>query len=623
MAHEINQMTTHELWIESREFQLELARPTPSTIQLTIRRPANPRVLDGAVLTLSTAAITANNYPEDGERFTPSLVWGDPSASTIGGAQVVGFWSGILTQPLPVGTAVGELVEWTVTVTGTDPSTVYYASVHGLTNVLQYYPIGIQSYPLESSRIEKDSSSFTGSIPSYPSAPVNPNPGTVYYDQQLNLVQYWDSTRSVWIPTRTDTITTGPINPGTPGQTYLFSVATQLKVFDGKKWTIASPANLQLAVPGPAWVPLNTVRAATELPDAPTVGDVVYDYTSRRVQYWDGASWQVPTPSSTLFNTGSAIIPAFIGPFTVEPTDLVTPYPGLLFYNTSSRTLNVFNGTSWEQANTSQQGTPTTEKIGVGTDGSYDERLRLIRVLKSQLGYPTQCVELTEDHFNIAIDNALETYRQLSIGAYEMRYMLFTLLNDQQTYYLNSPVEQTDRIVTVHKIHRLNILGANSMNWDTNVYFQTFLSQFYSSGYTDILSIHLMHSLSEEFRRIFAGDMPFVWNEARRELQIARRISRNEKVVLEVELERPEQELLLDRWCKQWLQGWAMAECKEILGLIRSKYSSGTPGPAGTITLNGETLLSEARQDFTDLRQQLFDYEVQNSEHGNVSFLLA
>jgi hypothetical protein len=238
------------------------------------------------------------------------------------------------------------------------------------------------------------------------------------------------------------------------------------------------------------------------------------------------------------------------------------------------------------------------------------------------LGWPQVCVELTEEQFNIAIDNALDTYRQLAGGAYERRFIMYTLLPDQTTYYLNSPVDYTDRIVNVMRIHRLNILGATALTGENNIYFQTFLNQYYSSAHTDILSLHLMHSLSEEFHKIFAGEFTFTWKEARRELNVLRRISNAEKVVLECFLERTEQELLLDRWAKQWLQGWAMAECKEMLGLIRSKYTSGTPGPGGSITLNGDMLLSEARQDFTDLRQQMLDYEVGNlNEVGNVAFM--
>ena len=130
-----------------------------------------------------------------------------------------------------------------------------------------------------------------------------------------------------------------------------------------------------------------------------------------------------------------------------------------------------------------------------------------------------------------------------------------------------------------------------------------------------------MHSLSEEFQRIFAGEMTFLWNEARRELMITRRVARNEKVILEVDLERTEQELLLDRYCKQFIQQYATATVKEMLGLLRSKYSSGTPGPAGTITLNGDTLIAEARQDFAELKEALLNWEYQSAAMGNVSMI--
>lgn len=621
---DINQLTTHDLWVESRKISLSISRPSPTTIAVTIRRPTlDLRALDGAVLLLSDRHITPNEYPQDGDRYVASTTWEDPAADRSGSAQVIGFWSGFFAQPFPPGVADSEgMVELTVTVTGTDPDTTYYASVHGSTNVLQYYPIGVQSYPLEGSRIEKDSSSYTGSIPSLPSAPTNPQHGFVYFDQQLSLVQYWDNTRGVWVPTRVDSIPTGPVNPGIPGHAFLFTPATQVRVFDGRKWVEATATNTQLLTAGSVWTALAGVEVGTELPETPTLALLFYNFTSRTIQYWDGVTWQLPSPTTTLFNNGVAIFPAFTAPFTAEPLELVTPYAGLLFYNTSQKVLNVFDGTVWTQVNTDQQGTPSTDKMRIGNDGSYDERLRLIRVLKTQLGWPTQCVELTEDHFNVAIDNALETYRQLSVGAYERRFILFGLLYDQNKYYLNSPLDETDRIVQVQRIHRLNLLGINSATTTDNIFYQAFLAQFYSANHVDLLSLHLMSALSEEFRRIFAADLPFTWNEARRELTIHRRIHRPEKVILEVELERTEQELLLDRYCKQWLQGWALAECKETLGLIRSKYSSGTPGPAGTITLNGETLLAEARQDFTELREQLLNYEAQNAEHGNLAFWL-
>lgn len=622
MSHNLTENTTHDLWVEARKFSLSISRPSSTTIELTVRRPNDLEVVDGALVLLGTRPIDPNDYPEDGTQFpNASVVWGDAAADKISNHQVVAFYSGVMARPFPAGTPNDdEQLEWTLTITGTDPNTVYYASVHGASNVLQYYPLGIQSYPLEAASIEKTSGTYTGSIPSLPAAPTSPTPGMVYFDQQLNLVQYWDSARSVWIPTRTDTIMSGDVNPGVVGQTYMLGGGV-LKVFDGKSWTQANTTNLQvLSTSG--YVPVGQISALTALPAVPTLAQMVYDYTTRRIQYWDGSAWQVPNAANALFNAGS-LVPAFVS-FTFETEDLLTPYAGLLFYNTKKHSLMVFNGAAWEQANTAQQGTPTSDKIGIGNDGTYDARLRLINVLKGQLGWPAQCVELSEEQFNIAIDNALDTYRQLSIGAYEQRFIVYQLLAGQSTYFLNSPVDRTDAVVSVMKVHRMNLLGATTGTGPSDVWGMAFAQQFGSivAGGA-LLDTAMINMWSDDFNRVFAGDIPFVWNEARRELFLKRAIRQNEKVVLEVELERSEQELMSDRYCKQFIQNWALAECKEYLGMIRSKFSSGTPGAAGTISLNGETLLAEARQDFTELKQALLDYEHQNAEHGNIAFLIA
>lgn len=622
---DFNTKTTHDLWVDSRQFEISLARPTPTTLLVTVFYPAVMEVAEGAVVLLHDKTLSVSNYPQDGNRYTPSTNFASPADTIEGadGAHVIGFYSKILGIPLPgvPSTSKPGMMEFSITVTNTQANTLYYASVHGSSNVLQYYPLGVQSYPLEASRIERDSSTFTGSIPSLPEPPTDPVLGYVYHDRGLNAVQYW--TGSQWIPTRADSIISGSTNPGLLGQTYFFTGFNRLKVFDGTKWVDATSANLQLLTPGPTWVPLGKVSADVSDPASPSVGDFFWNYTLQRGHFWDGTQWVYPSSANSLFNR-PPLTPAFVNGVTAETTELPNPFLGQLFYNTSTKVLNVWNGTTWNQANTDQQGTPTTDKIDIGTDGSYDERVRLIKILKNQLGWPVQCVELKEEQFNIAIDNALDTYRHLSDGAYTRRYILFTVIENQQLYYLNSATDGTDHIVGISKIHRLNILGANSLNWDSNIFFQTFLNQYYSAGYTDILSIHLVHGLSEDFQRIFAGDLTFTWDEPSRELFITRRIVRNEKVIIEAYCERSEQELILDRYAKQFIQNWALAECKEQLGLIRSKYSSGTPGAQGPINLNGELLISEARQDMTELREQLLNNEYGGGGvgHGNVSFLV-
>ena len=622
MSSELNQYTTHDLWIEARDFRIISTRLTETSMKLVITRPVDQAVVDGAVVTLDETPLNSDDYPIDGTQYVGSTVYGDPTADIIGSTQVVGFWSAAFLKPLPTTSLDKKVISWEIVVTNLEPTKTYYASVHGSSNVLQYYPIGIQSYPLEAARIEKDSASFAGSLPSLPSPPINPSNGMVYFDKTLNVVQYWDRIKQIWIPTRADTIISGESNPGVLGQAYLIG-GNRLSIFSGKRWEGATETNMQVKTFDGQWAPFSGITASTIYPEQ-IVGKFYYSYNSQRPEYWNGQIWDTPTPENTLFITNVGMIPAFTTPFTVEFEELPDPYNGLLFYNTKSQVLNVWDVDRWIHVNTDQQGTPTTDKVGIGNDGSYDERLRLMKIVKLQLGWPVQCVELTEEHLNLGIDNALDTFRQLSAQAYERRFILYTLVKGQQVYFLNSPIDQTDRVVTVHKVYRLNSLGftATTNNWDANVFLQNFATFYYSTSYVDLLSIHLMHNLQEEMHRIFAGEYIFTWAEARRELHVTRRVSNHEKVVIEVFLEKTEQEIMLDRFAKQFIQGWALAECKEMLGLIRSKFTNGTPGPSGNITLNGDTLLNEARTDFTEWTQKLLDWEHQSAELGNVSFLL-
>ena len=55
---------------------------------------------------------------------------------------------------------------------------------------------------------------------------------------------------------------------------------------------------------------------------------------------------------------------------------------------------------------------------------------------------------------------------------------------------------------------------------------------------------------------------------------------------------------------KQWIRRFALALCKEMLGSIRSKFST-IPIPGSTVTLNGPALVSEAKAEQLALRDEL------------------
>ena len=55
---------------------------------------------------------------------------------------------------------------------------------------------------------------------------------------------------------------------------------------------------------------------------------------------------------------------------------------------------------------------------------------------------------------------------------------------------------------------------------------------------------------------------------------------------------------------KQWIRRFALSLCKEMLGNIRSKFST-LPIPGDTVTLDGPALLSQAQTEQEKLREEL------------------
>lgn len=58
---------------------------------------------------------------------------------------------------------------------------------------------------------------------------------------------------------------------------------------------------------------------------------------------------------------------------------------------------------------------------------------------------------------------------------------------------------------------------------------------------------------------------------------------------------------------RQWIRQFTLALCKELLGLIRSKYQT-IPIPNADLTLNGDALRTDGRDDQTRLRDQMIEW---------------
>lgn len=249
---------------------------------------------------------------------------------------------------------------------------------------------------------------------------------------------------------------------------------------------------------------------------------------------------------------------------------------------------------------------PMYLQLGVGDDGSPDERRALHEDIRSRFGHPTVRVELTKQQLDGCIDNALLILRKHSTYSYKKAMFFMDLKKNQQVYKMTNRCVGFNKIVDVLALHRTKA-GAFRTAYSQNDNFAfAALQQLYTLGTFDMLTFHLTSAYVEELETLFASRIMYQWLERKRELKIYQVPRSKERVLVEAIIERTEQELLTDRETAYWLKRWATVEAKAILVQIRGKFAT-LPGPNGTTTLNASDLQAQLDQE----RQSLID-EVQS-----------
>jgi hypothetical protein len=266
-------------------------------------------------------------------------------------------------------------------------------------------------------------------------------------------------------------------------------------------------------------------------------------------------------------------------------------------------------------------GQPMYDVVGVGTDGSPDERRKVIDNLYMRLGAPTINVELTREQMDLAVQRALDFMRRDSGAGYKRGYFFLDLVPGQQHYVLTSKKVGFNKIVEVLYLYRPRGSFLNMTFGGGDIYGQQMLQQLYVSGTFDLLSYHLLASYQTLVSKLFATEFQFQWVERTRTLSIMRKIPRYEKILVDATIERTEQDLLTDRMTKNWIEEWALTEAKIMLGEKRGKYTS-LPGAGGAISLNAESLKAEAiaKQDL--LRKELEDFIASDIETWGLGVMM-
>lgn len=230
----------------------------------------------------------------------------------------------------------------------------------------------------------------------------------------------------------------------------------------------------------------------------------------------------------------------------------------------------------------------------------YKSRKDLIRELRLLLADQMVDVELDPEHYEVAIDRALNMYRRLSSGSVENSYMVLNIQSEQQEFTLPSEVME------VRRIWRRQASGTGGLVDNGNIIFDPIYGVYPGIGggaggtLTDIAIIGMY---LETANYILASEYDFLYNTNTKVLKLLRKIVVDEVVLLEIENFIPESQLLTNVYASDWLGRWAHAECKLMLGQAYAKYTTGLPGPGGVVQLNGDALKAEGQEEQQQLKE--------------------
>ena len=257
---------------------------------------------------------------------------------------------------------------------------------------------------------------------------------------------------------------------------------------------------------------------------------------------------------------------------------------------------------------------PTYKELGVGDDGSPDERRKLHDQIRVALGAPGVTVELTKQELDECVDNALLMIRKYSSYAYEHVLFFMDVYANQQKYELVNKCVGFNKIVNINAAYRMRtgFLGASHGTFGGyDIYGYAALQQLYSLGTFDTLSYHLVSQYIEELQYMFADQLVYTFYEDTRILSFHQIFYNQEKILLDAFIEVPEQRLINNRYLALWIKKWAIAEAKMILSQVRGKYQT-LPGPNGSTTLNSQELITQAENEKVQLMEELQDRSMQD-----------
>lgn len=227
----------------------------------------------------------------------------------------------------------------------------------------------------------------------------------------------------------------------------------------------------------------------------------------------------------------------------------------------------------------------------------FEEQIKSF--ILGRLGFPVVRVELTDFMMKTAIDEALAKMHNHAPN-WATQLLVFKTTANINIYEL--PQYVLDNIK--HVSYKKNLLGIPSQGatLEQDYFLKYFQSNFLFNDFS-IGEYYLLQISLEMMRKVLGQDGSWeVLNN--RYLQVYPTPTTNgDDVIVEY--------LALDSGTihpayKNWIQKYALAISKGILGQVRSKYAE-LPGPTGGARLNGESLITQSEKEIEKLDLELIN----------------
>jgi len=272
------------------------------------------------------------------------------------------------------------------------------------------------------------------------------------------------------------------------------------------------------------------------------------------------------------------------------------PKPQLNGYGTS---LGVYGGdslTDYEQPG--EINAPLLNRLTISEATEFTEFERVVRdYIIGMLGHPVVRVELTDFQLKTCVQEGVNKLNYHS-PLWTLQYAAFDASAGQNIYEI--PLYMLHNLENVYYRKTLLTIAAQAGTLEMDFFIKYFQDNFLF-GNMKVGEFYLMQQTLEMYRKILSGDGGFNIVGGKYIQIYPSPAMTPERVILEY---RAIDSNTIQPAYLNWIQRYALAVAKGVLGQIRGKFVT-VPSPAGGAQLNGQALLAESQQEKQALIEEL------------------